>query len=172
MYKRQVAELLNITCPKCDAYLDPRPDGCIAMNCLHCRQAFCWMCFAECGDDAHRHALCTHGDYFPPTRAIESWHTRWRWRRIARLIVDGLPSRAPPCAAARDDNEIGAIRLTHEQAATLAEVSELLGDFKLWPFPLEQPACFDSSQRSPLIAAVVANDEAGVLAALGLAEPG
>lgn len=26
---------------------------------------FCWVCFTCCGDDAHQHALETHGGYFP-----------------------------------------------------------------------------------------------------------
>ena len=158
-----VAELLNVTCPSCDAYLDPRPDGCIAMSCLHCSQAFCWMCFAECDGDAHHHAITVHGDYFPPLRAVESWHTRWRWRRIARLVVDGLPSRA-----ARDDTEVGT--LTVAQAEQLAEAAALLRDFNLHPFPREQPVVWDDTLRSALLTAVLANSEERVRAALDSGE--
>ena len=39
-----VAELLNVTCPSCSKFVDPSPDGCIAMCCAHCRKPFCWMC--------------------------------------------------------------------------------------------------------------------------------
>jgi len=122
-----VAELLNVTCPSCDEFLDPRPDGCIAMRCSHCSTAFCWMCFAVCGRDAHQHALQVHGDYFPPPKVVESWHTRWRWRRIVRLAsADTLPSKLPKAADATTDSTAREITLTADQTARLASTSHLL----------------------------------------------
>ena len=162
-----VAELLSITCPKCDEFLDPRPDGCIAMTCLHCSASFCWMCFWTGDHDAHGHALETHGDYFPPPRAIMSWHTRWRWRRIARLVTsDELPSRPPPAVQARDDAEIGRQTLTEEQIAKLKPAGPLLRDFGLWPFPPAQPRVYDGGANSDVITAARNGDEARLLEAL------
>ena len=162
-------EMLNVACPACDEILDPRPDGCIAMRCGHCHAAFCWACFADDFDDAHQHAISDHGDYFPPQRVIDSWHTRWRWRRVARLITSGaLPSRAPPAKEARDDLEISTLVQNlsdHAFAAALASLNaceNVLKDFELWPFPREEPRVRDFTSRPPLILAV----QTGIVAAV------
>ena len=170
-----VSELLNVTCPNCDDFLDPRPDGCIAMRCPHCCEAFCWLCFESCGTDAHSHALSTHGDYFPPQRVVDSWHRRWRWRRIARLLAsDALPSRLPPAAEARDDvTGVGRpAPLVAAQLARLDECRHLLADdeVRLWPFPATEPGVLDPIMRSRLVEAALSGD-VGLLDAVYVPAP-
>eukprot|EP00966_Prymnesium_polylepis_P133436 3084297-Prymnesium_polylepis.1 len=88
-----VAELLNVTCPSCSKFVDPSPDGCIAMCCAHCRKPFCWMCLeAVPGTDAHGHCMEAHRSYFPPLRHVAAWHRVWRWQRVLRLLPDAVKS--------------------------------------------------------------------------------
>lgn len=40
-----LSDALCLKCPNCKIVLDPNPDGCCAVKCLHCATHFCWLCF-------------------------------------------------------------------------------------------------------------------------------
>ncbi|CAJ1401426.1 unnamed protein product [Effrenium voratum] len=114
----QVAELVTLRCPSCGAFLDPDPDGCVAMTCLACNEGFCWVCFRACGQDAHPHALEVHGTYFPCPAFITAWHRKLRWQSVQEVLRQLMED---------------------SQASALAESRPLLNDVQLWPFPAEAP---------------------------------
>ncbi|KNC51917.1 serine/threonine protein kinase [Thecamonas trahens ATCC 50062] len=48
--------ILTLRCPRCAAaFFDFT--GCAALVCTQCNAAFCALCLADCGDDAHTHVL-------------------------------------------------------------------------------------------------------------------
>jgi hypothetical protein len=47
--------IFTLRCPRCRAALFDWTD-CMAVTCI-CRAGFCGWCFADCGDDAHAHAM-------------------------------------------------------------------------------------------------------------------
>ena len=161
-----VSELLNVTCPRCDEILDPRPDGCVAMKCLHCDVAFCWQCFECCDIDAHGHVIDVHGQHFPPLAEVETWHRRWRWRRIARLLTAGaLPSKLPQCReAAHDLHNTRLLKLSAAEIERIRPAKSMLLDFGLWPMPPTQPKVKDGMARSALILAAISGDVAFLFA--------
>ena len=47
-----VENVLTLRCPRCKmAFLDYT--GCIALECLNCKAAFCALCLEDCGKNAH-----------------------------------------------------------------------------------------------------------------------
>lgn len=54
-HKQTVLDALNIGCPKCHALIDPTPDGCCAMRCLHCSCYFCLLCLHTSPDSPSCH---------------------------------------------------------------------------------------------------------------------
>eukprot|EP00435_Cladocopium_sp_Y103_P074650 s168_g50.t1 len=126
LFQLQVAECLTMHCPKCHCPLDPDPDGCVAMSCMACNEGFCWVCFTCCGDDAHQHALETHGGYFPGQEFVQAWHRKLRWERV-QLILRQL--------------------LEESQNDALEGSKGLLEDLNLWPFPSESPDVPDCADQ-------------------------
>ena len=92
----ELHEALNLSCPSCEMFCDPDPDGCIAMKCSSCNVAFCWMCFQPCGRDAHPHCREVHGGYFPPRTVVNQWHRRLRWRQVDRVLQRAFGERPAP----------------------------------------------------------------------------
>ena len=121
-------EALNYSCPSCHAIVDPDPEGCIAMRCSHCRAGFCWVCFKDCGGDAHEHCRSQHGSYFPARAFVRAAHRRHRWLQIDALLqTAGLPRESARRAAALEADP----RLR----AALGDA-----DVQLWPFPSAAPS--------------------------------
>ena len=100
-----------------------------------------------------------HDGYFPAQTEIESWHRRWRWRRLVRLVrTDALPSSLPKCIVAAKDHAAAQIHLAPDEIARLEPAAEMLRDFQLWPLPASQPRVIDATYRSPLISAAIDGD--------------
>lgn len=79
---RIVEDILELRCPRCNTvFLDF--DGCIALNCERagCGCAFCALCLADCGADAHMHCQ-THGHLYPDHNVFKH---ETRDRRIREL---------------------------------------------------------------------------------------
>ncbi len=147
---KAVAEVLNVVCPRCGVAQDQDPDGCVAMTCLHCREAYCWLCFELCGSDAHPHVHMAHGDFFPPQYVKASWHKRWRWRRVC-------------CILSQHSSQSGVKRqLALSQCRPLLEDAEV----GLWPFPSSEPEVLHHYSRSDLISGAMDGDLERVRAAL------
>lgn len=127
-------DLYNIKCPKCDRVQDPHPDGCIAVKCRHCDQAFCWMCLQKCQEDAHEHCRVIHKDYFPPETEIKKWHANWRWHKIKSYL----------CTLSTRVQKKNCIRNSRID----------LDGVGLWPLPTEAPL---KQNGNPIIAATIAN---------------
>lgn len=147
----KVAELLNVVCPECGHPTDPKPDGCIAMRCEHCHVAFCWMCFAACGRDAHPHAIEAHGEYFVPRSIVKAWHRRWRWRRVSELLEREL------------GDDLGK-RMSELQTCEVYLADDRI---QLWPFPAQEPSIAVGAQsRNPLLIAATEGNVVAAAAAL------
>lgn len=125
---------LCIMCPTCHEPIDPSPDGCIAMptgaqngGCPRGCPAFCWLCMAVCGKDAHPHVTKFHGSVgFFPARPILKSYQRWQcWLRV----TDVLSATFPEGGRARDS---ALERIRGTQYAGLEE-------YGLWPFPDAEP---------------------------------
>ena len=125
----ELHEALNLSCPSCEIFCDPDPDGCIAMTCSSCHVAFCWMCFQPCGHNAHPHCSEEHGGYFPSRSEVNQWHRKLRWRQ-----VDGLLQRSfGGCPPERKE----ALR---KEALRLCERNLADREIRLWPFPNKEPS--------------------------------
>ena len=111
---------LNPVCPACHRFVDPDPDGCIAMTCAHCNQGFCWLCFEHCGADAHDHAHRVHQTYFPNKDTVTSWHRHWRWARVDEVL-----------RGVGDELKVEALELARCHLSDDA--------INLWPFPAAAP---------------------------------
>ena len=90
-----VEQIATLRCPACQvAFVDF--NGCMALKCgnRQCGRAFCGLCLADCGHDAHAHvARCRlnewNGNYFVPEAA---WHAA-QIRRKRGLVVEYLQAR-------------------------------------------------------------------------------
>jgi hypothetical protein len=91
----ELHEALNLSCPSCEVFCDPDPDGCIAMKCSSCNVAFCWLCFMPCGCDAHPHCREEHGGYFPSRSDVGQWHRRLRWHKVDGVLQRSFGGRPP-----------------------------------------------------------------------------
>jgi hypothetical protein len=89
--QRLIAEALCLKCPSryCQKVLDPDPDGCCAMRCVHCGVHFCWLCFAmqDTSQTSHAHVRrCEHnpskGNVFLHTGTKVSAHRLLRLEYI------------------------------------------------------------------------------------------
>jgi hypothetical protein len=91
--KRLIIEkVLTSSCPRCNAaFLDF--DGCMALKCSRpgCGAAFCAICLAHCGEDAHAHVrTCTHntessGHVFVDMELFEKMKKSWRITKIREV---------------------------------------------------------------------------------------
>jgi hypothetical protein len=61
----ELSERLNMKCPRCFMVFDEY-DGCNALTCGNgsCKAAFCAVCLADCGTNAHPHVHSHHGNLF------------------------------------------------------------------------------------------------------------
>ncbi|RUS17317.1 hypothetical protein BC937DRAFT_90138 [Endogone sp. FLAS-F59071] len=80
-----VENILTLKRPCCGfAFFDFT--GCLAIKCPNCdqnRNAFCAMCLAPCGNDAHQHVRTQHGNLFITDVEWRAHHNR---RRQAQLL--------------------------------------------------------------------------------------
>ena len=125
----ELHEALNLSCPSCEVFCDPDPDGCIAMKCSSCNVAFCWLCFMPCGCDAHPHCREEHGGYFPSRSEVGLWHRRLRWHKVDGVLQRSFGGRPPERKEALRQE---ALRFCKRHLAD--------GEIRLWPFPAVAPS--------------------------------
>ena len=157
---------LCILCPTCHEPIDPSPDGCVAMptgaqngGCPRGCPAFCWLCMAVCGKDAHPHVNKFHSNVgFFPAQPVLKIYQRWQcWLRVRDVL-----SAAFPNGGRARDTALERIRGT--QYAGLEE-------YGLWPFPDAEPVpdidiAVELSYFEQFIIAARDGDVAGIEAAL------
>jgi hypothetical protein len=97
--RKLILDCLCLKCPNtsCRSVLDPTPDGCCAMKCLHCGTFFCWLCFSvhKTSPACHEHVRndCVHnagpsaGSVFVNNVCVRTAHKRLRIATIHSLLV-------------------------------------------------------------------------------------
>jgi serine/threonine protein kinase len=83
-------EIAYLRCPRCQAaFVDYA--GCDALSCgvPGCGAAFCALCLADCGVDAHPHCVQVHGGFFSPAGTFERAHAERR-RLLLQQELDRL----------------------------------------------------------------------------------
>lgn len=121
-----LSDALCLKCPKCKIVLDPNPDGCCAIKCLHCATHFCWLCFAMQSSNAtcHAHvAKCilnsTQGAVFASRDNCIEAHKLIRAKSIRFVLTKYWFQENP------DDFDC-----TNEKLKSSIEIKSLLNQFK------------------------------------------
>jgi hypothetical protein len=90
--KHIIDDILTQRCPRCRvAFLDF--NGCMAVTCGNCSAAFCAICTADCGTDAHAHvAKCrwAGNTVFASFDDIHFLVNKWRRHKILEAL-SGMP---------------------------------------------------------------------------------
>lgn len=82
-------EVLIDKCPKCSAVFFDY-DGCNAVKCSRCNEAFCAVCLQACGEDAHAHVRTKHGNLYDAPAASKARLERQR-AGLAEALRDVAP---------------------------------------------------------------------------------
>ena len=141
-------EVLIDKCPKCSAVFFDY-DGCNAVTCSRCTEAFCAVCLEACGRDAHAHVRTKHGNLYDAPAASEARLERQR-AGLAEALRDVAPEIRKQAekilakimeelavVATKERKKYGKVERNARLLSMLEELRELFAYYKSGEGPFE-----------------------------------